>query len=63
MAVWMVVTAVLTNLVGFAIGDPSSCIEGEGKVGHTNGDYPFLIQANGVGASSLGGPRACFSCF
>jgi hypothetical protein len=48
MAVWMVVTAVLTNLVGFAIGDPSSCIEGKGKVGHTNGDSPFLIQANGV---------------
>ncbi len=63
MAVWMVVTAVLTNLVGFAIGDPLSCIEGKGKVGHTNGDSPFLIQANGVGAASAGGPCAFFSCF
>ncbi len=38
-------------------------IEGEGKVGNTNRDYPFSIQANGMGASLLGGPRAFFSCF
>ncbi len=42
----------------------STHVGGEDEGGHTNGNFSFLlIQAEGVGVSSLEGPRAFFLWF